>query len=159
MGQFYTISTVAGTGRLPFAGSGGVAINARLIQPKGIAVDSAGNTYVSDSYYQQVFQISPGGTITVYAGNGLPGFSGDGGPATAAQLYNPQDLAVDSAGNLYICDYTNSRVRKVSPSGTISTAVSIGGPYGIDVDASGNLYIASQAQNIVRMVSPSGTVT
>lgn len=157
--QFYNMSTIAGIGRMPFASNGGVAINARLIEPQGIAVDSAGNYYVSDTYYQQVFQVSAGGTIKVYAGNGLPGSSGDGGPATQAQLYNPEDLAVDSSGNLYICDFSNSRIRKVTPGGTISTVVSLAGPFGIDLDSAGNLYVSQPAQNLVRMVSPSGAIT
>ncbi len=157
--QFYNITTVAGIGRLQFASNGGVAINARLIQPQGVASDSAGNTYVSDSYYQQVFQISPTGIITVYAGNGLPGFSGDGGPATQAMLFNPHHLAVDAQRNLYICDYSNSRVRKVTPDGLISTAVALNGPYGVDVDAGGTLYVSQYSANTVRKVSPDGTVT
>ncbi len=157
--QFYNISTVAGIGRMPFSGNGGNAINARLLEPRGIAIDPAGNIYVSDSYYQQVFQITPGGTISVFAGNGLPGFSGDGGPAVAAKIYNPQDLAFDSSGNLYICDYSNSRVRKVAKDGTISTAVELSGPYGIDIDKSGNLYVTQSASHVVKKVTPSGTVT
>src|ERR1035438_2287768 len=102
--QQYIISTVAGIGLLPFGGSGAPALNAFLIRPQFIATDSAGNTFVSATYYQQVFKISTSGIITVYAGTGQPGFSGDGGPATAAQLANPQGLAVDAAGNLFIVD-------------------------------------------------------
>jgi uncharacterized protein (TIGR03437 family) len=156
--QFYNISTVAGIGRMPFAMNGGRAVNAELIQPRGVAVDSAGNTYVSDAYYQQVFQISSSGTISVFAGNGLPGFSGDGGPATSAELYNPQDLAVDSAGNVYIADLSNSRIRKVTPSGTISTVAEVAGPVGVDVDGNGNLYVTLQASQVVRMISPNGSI-
>ena len=79
--QQYTISTVAGIGLLPFGGAGAPAVNAFLNAPNFIAADAAGHTYVSDTYYQQVFRIDARGTISVYAGNGLPGFSGDGGPA------------------------------------------------------------------------------
>ena len=159
LAQFYNISTVAGIGRLQFSGGGGAAINARLIQPVGVAADSAGNVYVSDAYCQQVFQISAAGVISVYAGNGLPGFSGDGGPATQAQLYNPQDMVVDAAGNLYICDYSNGRVRKVTPGGTISTAVALTAPFGIDIDATGNLYVSQSALNVISKVTPAGEIT
>ena len=162
--QFYNISTIAGIGRPQFSGGGGAATNALLIQPVGVAADSAGNLYVSDQYYQQVFQISPSGTITVYAGNGKPGFSGDGGPATAAQLFNPQDLTVDSAGNLYICDFSNARVRKVTPGGTISTVFgdssgALGAAYSVAVDAAGNLYLSLTDQHVIRMMSTSGAIT
>src|SRR5579863_270117 len=90
--QQYIISTVAGIGLLPFVGSGGPALNAFLITPAFVATDSAGNAFVSDAYYDQVFKISATGLITVYAGTGQQGFSGDGGPATQAQLNNPQGL-------------------------------------------------------------------
>ncbi|HLK50892.1 MAG TPA: hypothetical protein VKT49_22275, partial [Bryobacteraceae bacterium] len=112
--QFYNITTIAGNGRLPF-GAGGPAINAKLVVPRYVAVDAAGNTYISDTYFNQVFQISPSGTISAYAGLGTQGFSGDGGTATSAQLFAPQGLAVDAAGNLYIADSGNYRVRKVTP--------------------------------------------
>jgi len=172
--QFYNISTVAGIGRPHF--TGGPALNSVLIQPLGVAIDSTGNIYVSDGYYNQVFQISPSGSISVYAGNGLPGFSGDGGPAGAAQLFNPQDLAVDSSGNLFIADSSNARIRKVSPAGIITTvagsgsggaggdggpatAAGLGAPFGVAVDATGALYISQVEQNIIRMVSPSGVIS
>jgi len=172
--QFYNISTVAGIGRPHF--TGGPALNSVLIQPLGVAIDSTGNIYVSDGYYNQVFQISPGGSISVYAGNGLPGFSGDGGPAGAAQLFNPQDLAVDSSGNLFIADSSNARIRKVSPAGIITTvagsgvggaggdggpatAAGLGAPFGVAVDAAGALYISQVEQNVIRMVSPTGIIS
>src|SRR5579871_198210 len=91
--QPYNISTIAGIGRLSFSSQGAPALSARLIQPQYVAVDSAGNTYCGDTYYDQVFQISPAGTISVYAGNGTVGFSGDNGPATAAQLSGLAGLA------------------------------------------------------------------
>ncbi len=110
--QDYTISTVAGIGLLPFGGAGAPAVNAFLIEPNYVATDSAGNTFVSDQYYQQVFRIDPSGTISVYAGNGQQGYSGDGGPANAAQLAYPSGLVVDSTGNLYIADNGNGRCGK-----------------------------------------------
>src|SRR5271167_823413 len=79
--QVYTMSTIAGLGRLAFSGAGAAAINVQLIEPSGVAADSAGNVFFSDQYYCQVFKISASGTLTVYAGSGQIGFSGDGGPA------------------------------------------------------------------------------
>jgi uncharacterized protein (TIGR03437 family) len=155
--QFYNISTIAGNGRLQF-GANGPATLASLVVPRYVAVDPAGNTYVSDTYFHQVFQISATGTITAYAGNGSAGFSGDGGLATSAQLFNPQGLAVDPAGNLYIADSSNYRVRKVTPAGTITTVATVGtGVACVAVDTSGNLYVSGG--HLIVKVSASGTVT
>ena len=106
--QFYNISTIAGNGLIQFQG-GSQAVNTVQIVPTAVAVDPSGNSYVSDTYFNQVFRITPGGVISVYAGNGQPGFSGDGGPATAAQLSIPRGLAVDASGNLHIADSGNAR--------------------------------------------------
>jgi len=119
--QYYVISTVAGNGQVQFSDGGGAATSARLIAPNYTAADGAGNVFVSDNYYHQVFQISAAGTITVAAGTGKQGFSGDGGRATAAQLDGPAGLAVDSAGNLYIADSANNRIRRVGRDGNITT--------------------------------------
>jgi uncharacterized protein (TIGR03437 family) len=155
--QFYNITTIAGNGRLQF-GAGGPAVGAKLVVPSFVAVDSAGNTYVSDTYFHQVFQISPGGMITAYAGNGTAGFSGDGGPATSAQLFDPQGLAVDAAGNLYIADSSNYRVRKVTPAGVITTVAAVGsGVACIAVDAAGNLYVSGGY--VIVKVDAAGNVT
>ena len=141
LSQFYNITTIAGNGKAQFS-SGGQAANTVLIEPAAVAVDGSGNVYVSDTYFHQVYQITPSGVISAYAGNGQGGFSGDGGPATAAQLFNPRGLATDSSGNLYIADTTNSRVRKVSPGGVINTVVLEGnGVSWVAVDGTGNLYI------------------
>jgi trimeric autotransporter adhesin len=114
----YTIQTVAGTSN---AGDGGLALSAALGQPEGIAVDTAGNVYVADAAANCVRVIAPDGTIQTFAGTGVAGFSGDGGPAVAAQLNQPYGLAFDTDGNLYIADLGNARVRKVSVAGVIQT--------------------------------------
>jgi uncharacterized protein (TIGR03437 family) len=152
--QQYTISTIAGFGRQSFVGAGGPGTSAPLIAPVSVIGDSSGNIFVSDNYFHQVFRILPDGTISVYAGNGTPGFSGDNGSATSAQLSAPGSLAVDTAGNLYINDTGNSCIRKVTTSGIISTFASVA-VSGIALDSAGNLYATSG--NTVGRVDPNGT--
>ncbi len=110
------ITTVAGT-TWTFRGEGGPATDAPLGKIKGIAVDSVGNVFATDSDNSLVVKISPSGVLTVVAGNRIRGFSGDGGPATNASLNQPSSVAVDTAGNLYIVDKDNQRIRKVTPGG------------------------------------------
>src|SRR6202023_1221138 len=112
----YMITTVAGNGTWGFSGDGGPATSALLHNPYGVAVDAAGNLYIADSNNSRIRRVTPSGTITTAAGNGTPGFSGDGGMATAAQLNKPIGMAVDAAGNLYIADCYNNRIRRVTPS-------------------------------------------
>jgi len=114
------ISTVAGTGTVGFSGDGGLATAAQ-ISPLGVGVDSAGNIYIADSGNNRVRKVNTAGIINTIAGTGTAGYSGDGGPATAAQLNNPYDVQIDSAGNLYITDNANHRIRKVNTSGIITT--------------------------------------
>jgi uncharacterized protein (TIGR03437 family) len=166
-----TITTVAGNGNQGFSGDGGPATSASLSGPSGVAVDSAGNLYIVDGY--RIRKVS-GGTITTVAGNGNQGFSGDGGPATSASINAPSGVAVDSAGNLYIADEYNNRIRKVS-GGTITTvagngvmafsgdggpatSASLYEPYGVAVDSADNLYIVDYWYSRVRKVS-GGTIT
>ena len=170
-----SISTVAGNGGTGYSGDGGPATAATFSEPLSVAVDLAGNLYIADSYNFRVRKVSRTGTITTIAGNGTAGFSGDNGPATSAELYLPQDLAVDSSGNLYIADEFNNRVRMVSPSGTITTVAGNGVagfagdtgpattaelsvPQGVAVDGNGNLYIADEINSRIRKVS-SGVIT
>ena len=108
------ISTFAGNGTLSYSGDGGAAIQAQLNNPQGVAADSSGNLYVADTLNNVVRKVSPNGTISNFAGNGGAGSSGDGSAATSAQLNGPQGLAVDAAGNLFIADTLNAKVRKVS---------------------------------------------
>ena len=125
------LSTIAGNGNFGYAGDGGQAINATLRLGtgglSGLAVDSSGNVYFADSSNNVIRKINTAGIISTYAGNGtgagtgFGGFAGDNGPATSAQLDSPTDIAIDSNGNLYICDTANSRVRKVTAGGTITT--------------------------------------
>jgi sugar lactone lactonase YvrE len=112
------ITTVAGKGTEGYSGDGGAATNATLNSPSGIALDAMGNLYIADSGNSAIRKLNPNGIITTVAGNGSAGYSGDGGAATNASLKHPEFVAVDSAGNLYIADTMNDRVRKVNLSGS-----------------------------------------
>ena len=135
------INTAAGTGVAGFSGDGGPAISAQINQADGIAVDSSGNLYIADTGNHRIRKVTPDGVITTVAGNGIQGYSGDGGPAASAQLSEPTDVALDPSGNLYIADLGNSRVRKVTPAGVISTITTITWAPDIAVDSAGNLYV------------------
>lgn len=171
----YTIQTVAGT---DFVGDGGAATAAILSQPEGIAVDSSGNIYIADAGENRVRMISPNGIIQTITGTGHAGFSGDGGPASAAQIDQPYGLALDPAGNLYIADLGNARVRRIGPGGIITTIAGGGtvpptpasssvaatnailnAPRNVAIDAAGNLYIADFGANQVYLVSPAGLIS
>jgi uncharacterized protein (TIGR03437 family) len=162
------ITTVVGNGLAEFGGDNGAAANAQLNSPYGVAVDSAGNLYIADTENQRIRKVS-NGVITTIAGNGTAGFSGDNGPATSAQLATPLGVAVDSAGNLYVADRDNSRVRKVA-SGVMTTVAGngtqgFGGdngaavnaqlnfPHGVAIDSAGNLYIADSGNSRIRKVA------
>jgi uncharacterized protein (TIGR03437 family) len=167
---------IAGNGNLSASGDGGPATSASLY-PIATAVDASGNVYIVDSVNNRIRKVAPSGIITTVAGNGSRGYAGDGGSATSAELCNPQGVAVDTSGNLYIADYRNARVRRVAvASGVISTvagsatASSLGdggpatsaelqSPVAVAVDGPGNLYIADSSENRIRKVSPSGVIT
>ena len=141
------IRTVAGNGIVGFSGDGGPATSAQMNYPCCVAVDSAGNIYIADPYNNRIRMVTPAGVISTVAGNGptgygTGGYSGDGGPATSAGLYSPDDVALDSAGNLYISDFNNGRVRKVSAGGVISTVAQLSFPGALAVDPAGTLYVA-----------------
>lgn len=155
---------------------GAPALEAPLGLPAYLAVDPAGNIYFSDRARHSVYRVDPAGTLTIVAGTGTYGFSGDGGPATAAQLDDPSGIAIGPDGSLYISDTNNQRIRRVAPGGTISTVAGTGtggfsgdggqavnaalnGPAALAIDASGNLYIADQGNGRIRMISTTGIIT
>ena len=157
------LTLVAGTARWGYEGDGGPATSAHFRYPHGIALDGAGNIYIADSGNNSIRRVSPAGIITTIAGTGEKGFSGDGGPATSARLSSPAGIAVDGAGDLYIADNGNNRVRRVSPAGIITavpgTEIQNGSLYGVAVDRAGNLYYSDWDNNWVRRVDASGNVT
>lgn len=166
-----TISTVAGNGKAGFLGFGGPAINANLGQPEAIAFNSGGDLYIADPVNHVVWMVSAAtGNISVVAGTGTYGNGGDGGQATAANLSNPNGVALDKAGNLYIADTNNDRIRMIAAQTGVITTVAGPGKYnvlgdggpatsafvvpeGIAFDSAGNLYIADSANNRIRMIA------
>ncbi len=170
-----TLSVFAGNGIDSHSGDGGQAVDAGLAAPSGVAVDSNGNVYISE-FQNGVRKVTPGGIISTIAGTHKAGFSGDGGPATSATLNQVVGVAVDNAGNVYIADYANNRIRKVTPAGIITTiagngkagfsgdggpatSASLNNPYGVAVDLKGNVYIADYGNFAVRKVAPDGTIS
>jgi len=170
-----TISTIAGTGTPGFSGDGGAATAAQLNFPFGLAIDATGNIYVADMFNNRVRKISTGGIITTVAGSATSGSGGDGGAATSAQLNQPEGLAVDGSGNLYIADVNNNKIRKVTTGGIISTyagtgiygstgdggpatSATLSSPATVSFDGSGNLYIMD-GNTKVRKVTLGGTIS
>lgn len=172
------ITTFAGDGTSDAcsSGDGGPAANAQVCAPNGVDVDSVGNVYISTSIHR-IYKISPDGILTTVAGiGGGDGFSGDGGPATAAQLGNPRDVAVGDGGNFYIADQSNKRVREVNAAGIIGTLAgnnlfrvsgdggpasssALSQPSGLALDAADNLYIAVEGNHLIRRINSEGTIT
>jgi sugar lactone lactonase YvrE len=173
-----TITTVAGNGQKGFSGDGGKATDATFAEAAfwNVAVDAQGNLYISDGGNHRVRKVDTAGIITTVAGNGTETFSGDGGKATDAGIPGPDGLFVDAAGNLYIADSTDQRIRKVDPSGVISTiagtgeagfsgdggkatAAQISSPENLSADAAGNVYFADADNNRIRRIAPDGTIS
>ncbi|MFI9240790.1 NHL repeat-containing protein [Streptomyces sp. NPDC053079] len=170
------ITTIAGTGEARSDGDGGPASRAGLDQPRALAADAAGGVYVAEWKGHRVRRIAPDGTITTVAGTGKPGFGGDGGPAVEALVHEPGGLVVDDEGGLYLADYWNHRIRRISPDGVITTVAGTGfaghggdggpallarfaEPRGLALDGAGNLYVAEWKGHRVRRIAPDGTIT
>ena len=165
------LTTFAGSGVQGYSGDNGPAKAAELDSPQGLALDAAGNLYIADSHNHRIREVATGGTITTFAGTGVAGFSGDNGQASAAQFDLPTALAFDSAGNLYVADTNNHRIRRIAATTAVvttiagngmeafagdnglATAASIDSPNGLAIDPAGNLYIADTHNGRVREVS------
>ncbi|HEY9898945.1 MAG TPA: IPT/TIG domain-containing protein [Pantanalinema sp.] len=170
------ISTIAGNGLYSYGGDGYQATSAKMGGPSDVAFDAAGNMYVTELSNYCVRKVTPGGLISRVVGTGVAGYAGDGGPANMAQLSGASSLAFDAAGNLYISDSNNHRIRKVDASGTISTVVGTGTfgyggdggpavdaqvayPRGLTFDKAGNLYFADTNNHRIRKVDTSGNIS
>jgi len=173
-----TINTVAGPGNFGVPGDGGPATAAGLRDPLGVAAFPDGSYLIADAGAATIRRVSAAGIITTVAGTGTPGYSGDGGAATAAQLFAPSGVAVLSDGGFLIADTGNSRVRRVSPTGTITTVAGTGtpgfsgdggpataaqlgmnSPYSLTVTPDGGFLLTDGTNSRVRRVSPNGVTT
>ena len=155
------VTTVAGTGSSGFSGDGGPATAAQIRYPKGVEIGPDGNLYIADNSNHRVRRVDVStGIITTVAGSGSRGSGGDGGPATAARLDEPRNIAFDSQGRLYIVDQNNRRIRRVDLSTGIITTFASGFtfPRDVAVDRSGTVYVADEDANRIWRVSPSGSV-
>jgi sugar lactone lactonase YvrE len=169
------ITTIAGVGSAGSSGDGGPATAAGIYTPSGLAFDATGNMYIAEFIGHRIRKINTSGTISTIVGNGTGAYTGDGGPATAAQLKNPWGIVCDAGGNLLICDNNNHCVRKINSSGVISTIAGTGVsgfsgdggqatsarlsyPEGIAIDASGNIYIG-ELNHRIRRISTSGIIS
>jgi hypothetical protein len=175
------IKTIAGDSIQGYLGDGGQATVAELNNPSGVAIDVAQNIYIADQFNNRIRKVSPLGIITTFAGNGngastgTGSFSGDGGQATLAGLFNPTGVTVDATGNLYVADKVNHRIRKVNTSGVISTVAGNGtagfsgdggmatnaelnNPYSVAINGAGDLLISDQS-NYIRKVDVLGVIT
>ena len=176
------ITTVAGSGPTGasasggYAGDGGPATAAVLNAPYGIAIDRPGNLYITDRDNNVIRKVDVDGIITTFAGNGHAGYSGDGGPATAGQLQRPVGIAVDAAGNVYVADQNNNRVRRIGIDGIITTvagtgehasygdggpatAAALADPNSLVIDSTGNLYVSEDEGHRVRRIDSDGMIT
>ncbi len=167
------IGTVAGNGLASYGGDGGPATSAQIDFPYSLAVDAAGDLFIADTYNNRIREVNASThVITTVAGNGSYGFSGDGGLATSAELDNPEGVAVDAAGDLFIADTYNSCIREVkagthvistvagmgdyfgfSGDGGLATSAELGDPEGVAVDAAGDLFIADTYNSCIREVN------
>jgi len=183
------IRTVAGTGQPGYSGDGGQAVNARLDNPSGLAVNAAGDLFIADTVNNVIREVTPNGKIYTIAGDPAPGrdhrrggplgggYAGDTGPAADALLQHPQGLSTDAKGDLFIADTGNSVIREITTAGIIktvageaakfsdsgdggkATSATLSAPTDVAVDAAGDLYIADTGNNALREVSAAGVIS
>jgi DNA-binding beta-propeller fold protein YncE len=169
------ITTVAGSDSPGAGGDGGPATAAQLQDPKAVYAAPSGELYIADAGNDRIRRVDAAGTITTFGGTGITGYSGDGGPATAAQFDGPRALAGDGAGNLYVADDNNHRIRRIDGAGVVTTLAGTGvagfsgdggpalsaqldHPRGVAVDGGGNVFVADSMSARVRMIDPGGVI-
>jgi len=170
------ITTIAGNGKQGYSGDGGLAINAELGRPTGVAVDNNGNIYIADWLNNRIRKVDASGTISTFAGDGIAGYCGDGEDARKAELITPYAVSTDTQGNVYIADYGNHRIRKVNTKGIISTIAGNGvqnyfgdggpatnaelnSPSGIAVSKMGIIYCADKSGNFIHKIDTNGIIS
>lgn len=165
------IRTIAGNGAQGYGGDGGPAIQAQLLFPRGIALDSHGNLYIADTMNHRVRRVTPDGIISTFAGTGEHGYDGDGGPAAKAKLSWPNGIAIDRSDVLYFTESMNNTVRKINTDGVITSVVGqpgvgprnpvspLASPRGIALGPDGAIYIADRNHARTARIDPSRTVT
>jgi sugar lactone lactonase YvrE len=164
------ISTIAGTGAAGYNGDAVPANTAQLNNPNDVAVDDSGYVFIADTYNNRIRKIDLFGAISTIAGDGVPGFAGDGGPATASVIYSPSGIVVNDSGRVYFSQLGDSRIRKIGKNDTIATIAGTGSanyngdnipatnakvwyPQGLALKKNGDLYIADQGNNRIRLIT------
>jgi hypothetical protein len=172
------LTTVAGDAAWVYNGDGQLATAANIFLPQGVVTDAAGNLFLSDSTNNRIRRVdATSGIISTVAGDGIPGYAGDGGPATAAEVNQPSGLTIDGAGNLYFADTTNNIIRRIDAvtgfistvagnatqgytgNGGAATSAELSLPQGVSFDSAGNMYIADTGNHVVREVNTAGIIT
>jgi len=149
------VSTLAGDGNFGF--KDGSAAAAEFSSPTGVAADVQGNVYVADYYSNRIRKITPAGTVSTLAGTGVAGYAD--GPGASAQFFGPTSLVTDALGNVYVSDYGNYAVRKITPSGVVSTLGTLGSPQGIAIDLQENIYVWDAPDYVIKKITPAGAVS
>jgi prepilin-type N-terminal cleavage/methylation domain-containing protein len=164
------VSTLAGSGTAGYVD--GTGASAQFNNPAGVAVDSSGTVYVGDTFNRRIRKITPAGVVSTFAGSGVAGYADGNG--TSAQFFSTGHLALDSAGNVYLPDSSNNRIRKITPAGVVTTIAGSGTsgyvdgpaasaqfkyPFGVAVDGAGNVFIADESSNRIRELSAAGVVS
>ena len=165
-----TVTTLAGSGVAGYAEGQGTG--AMFYNPQGVTTDPSGNVYVADGFNNRIRKITPGGLVSTFAGNGYAGFSG--GPGATAEFYAPQAVASDPSGNIYVCDFGNNVIRKITPAGVVSTFAGNGlqgyvngadtvaefnSPQGVTIDKNGYMFVADRGTVVIRKMNTAKLVT